>query len=453
MWLPVTTTGRDDAASGLPVVVIGAGPVGLAAAAHLLRDGLAPLVVEVGDQPGSSVLEWGHVQLFSPWRYDIDAAAAALLTRTGWQAPDLGALPTGRALVREYLEPLSRVDGLQGRVLTSTRVIAVTRAGADKVRSDRDDAPFLVRVGADGSERDIVAAAVIDASGTWGQPNPLGADGIPALGEPDLRDALVHGVPDVRADRARYAGRTTAVVGSGHSAAGTVLALAALRAEEPDTVVHWVIRGHDPRAFEGGTDDELPARGALGSGTRGAVRSGAVRLTAGFRVQRVSRAADGVRLRLTGSDGRFLDDLDEVVVATGQRPDLAVAGELRLDLDPALESTRGLNPLIDPDVHSCGTVRPHSYLQLAHAEPGFFTVGAKSYGRAPTFLLATGYEQVRSVSAHLAGNEERALRVSLVLPGTGRCGSSGGSGCCSTGRSSDEPPASVTSETASSCCG
>lgn len=183
------------------------------------------------------------------------------------------------------------------------------------------------------------------------------------------------------------------------------------------------------------------------------MQSGAVGLSAGFRVQRVSRAADGVRLRLTGSDGRFLDDLDEVVVATGQRPDLAVAGELRLDLDPALESTRALGPLIDPTVHSCGTVRPHSYLQLAHAEPGFFTVGAKSYGRAPTFLLATGFEQVRSVSAHLAGNEARALRVSLVPPEAGACGSSGGSGCCSIEHAPDEPAASVTPVTASSCCG
>ena len=132
-----------------------------------------------------------------------------------------------------------------------------------------------------------------------------------------------------------------------------------------------------------------------------------------------------------------LGPFDRIVVATGQRPDLAMTRELRLDLDPWLECPKALGPAIDPNLHSCGSVPPHGYNELAHPEPGYFAVGVKSYGRAPTFLMATGYEQVRSVAAFLAGDLQAANAVQLVLPETGVCstnivtrGDPQKSGCC-----------------------
>ena len=116
-----------------------------------------------------------------------------------------------------------------------------------------------------------------------------------------------------------------------------------------------------------------------------------------------------------------LGPADRIVVATGQRPDLGITRELRLELDPWLESAKALGPLIDPNVHSCGSVPPHGYRELSHPEPGFYTVGVKSYGRAPTFLLMTGNEQVRSVVAAIAGDMVAADAVQLVLPQTGVC--------------------------------
>ena len=112
---------------------------------------------------------------------------------------------------------------------------------------------------------------------------------------------------------------------------------------------------------------------------------------------------------------------DRIVNATGFRPDLSPLTELRVDVDPVLQSARMLAPMIDPNVHSCGSVPPHGAAELAHPEPGFYIVGAKSYGRAPTFLLATGYEQVRSVVAELAGDHMAAADVELILPETGVC--------------------------------
>jgi hypothetical protein len=178
----------------------------------------------------------------------------------------------------------------------------------------------------------------------------------------------------------------------------------------------------------------LPARGALGDELKRLVDSGRVELVLSFGVERIDRRERD--LFVSERCGRELGPVDRIVVCTGQRPDLSLTRELRLDLDPWLESARALGPMIDPNVHSCGSVPPHGYKQLAHPEPGYFAVGIKSYGRAPTFLMATGYEQVRSVAAHLAGDEAAANEVRLLLPETGVCSTNiaaeldANAGCC-----------------------
>lgn len=425
--------GSAVASAGLPVVVIGGGPVGLAAAANLLERGLEPLVLEAGDRVGSAISEWGHVPLFSPWAYTVDAASRRLLNRTAWREPDPKALPTGRDLVEEYLVPLAATAELAGRIRTGTRVVAVTRQGVDKTRTlGRDGRPYLVRVLTAEGVSDIAAAAVIDASGTWGRPNPLGAAGLPAAGEAAAAPWLAGPLPDVLGrDRARFAGRRVLVVGMGHSAANTLLALVRLQRQEPETRIGWVVRAASPtRLYGGGKADQLPARGALGGGVREAVRSGAVTLLTGTTITALRPAGDGsLRVEVSrggentepAADVPDVLDVDVVVGAVGFRPDLDMLREVRLDLDPALEAPAELAPLIDPNVHSCGTVPPHGAALLTHPDEGFYLVGMKSYGRAPTFLLATGYEQVRSIAAALAGDQEAADRVELALPETGAC--------------------------------
>lgn len=403
-----------------PVVVIGAGPVGLAAAAHLAERGLDFVVVESGPGVAAAIDEWRHVKLFSPWRYDIDPAARRLLEQSGWVEPDLGKLPTGGDLIDSYLAPLVKTPQLTDRIRYNSAVAAVTRVGFDRIRTaGREQAPFLVRL-ADGSE--ILASAVIDAAGTWRRPNVLGGSGIPARGEADVADSISRALPDVLdRDRDRFAGRRTAVVGAGHSAATTLLDLGTLAKQVPGTEIVWVVRGTDQaRTYGGGQADELPARGMLGSRLKKLVQSGQVELVSSFRIESATRTADG-RVELAAGERRVV--ADTVVTSTGFRPDHDMVAELRLDLDPILGSTRALAPLIDPNKHSCGTVPPHGVDELAHPEPGYYAVGAKSYGRAPTFLLATGYEQARSVVAALAGDWDAARDVQLDLPETGVCSS------------------------------
>ena len=419
---------RSIGATELPVVVIGAGPVGLAAAAHLLEQRLEPLVLEAGDDVAAAVRAWGHVRLFSPWEYDVDAAAARLLEQAGWESPDRDALPTGAELVESYLAPLAATPQLASRIQTGTRVVAVSRDGVDKTRTvGRKGRPYLVRTVHDGQVVDVRARAVIDASGTWGHSNPLGVAGLAAVGETEAAPWLVGPLPEVLgADRKRFAGKHTLVVGMGHSAANTLLALLQLREEEPGTEITWAIRGRSPaRLYGGGDADGLPARGLLGSTLKAAVASGGVTLIREFTLTALTPPADGIGpVTVTGTarDGEPVGlQVDAVAAATGFRPDLDMLREVRLDLDPAVEAPARLAPLIDPNFHSCGTVPPHGEKLLTHPDENFYIVGMKSYGRAPTFLLATGYEQVRSIAAALAGDAESAERVELHLPSTGVC--------------------------------
>jgi thioredoxin reductase len=413
--------------------VIGAGPVGLAAAAHLHAYQQPFIVLEAGAEAGAAVREWGHVRTFSPWRYMVDGAARGLLELTGWSLPDPDHLPTGNELVDAYVKPLSNHPAIQPHVRYQARVEAVGRKDFDKVRTKgRDEQPFEIRL-ANGET--LEARAVIDASGTWQRPNPSGSGGLDATGEREHRDRIAYGIPDVAGkERHRYAGKRVLVVGSGHSAFNVILDLLALAEQAPGTRIHWAMRRDNLDAvWGGGASDALEARGQLGQRAKRAVESRLINVLTPFRIRAIAVRGDALSVSGSIRGGQLGVDVDELIVCTGFRPDLELLREVRLGIDPWLECATALGPLIDPNEHSCGTVRPHGARELAHPEKDFYIVGMKSYGRAPTFLLATGYEQARSVVAMLAGDVAAAERVELVLPQTGVCNTTASvtsGGCC-----------------------
>ena len=403
--------------------------------------------------------------MFSPWQFNIDKASRALLEESGWQMPDPGYLPTGGEIIDEYLAPLANLAVLKPHIRYQTRVTAVGRKGFDKMKSyGRDNKPFIIYAESTGDGKTesvtLQAKAVIDASGTWKNPNPIGSGGLPAAGEKAFKDHIFYGIPDIQnKHRQRFAGKRIMVIGSGHSAINALLELEPLVTEAPGTEIIWAVRKTNiKRAYGGQENDALPARGALGSKLREMVESGSIDVASGFRIQELQKV-DG-KISVIGesyNEEKRIDRLDEIVATTGARPDLSLFSELRISLDPAVESTPAMAPLIDPNIHSCGTVRPHGEEELRHPEKDFYIVGMKSYGRAPTFLLATGYEQVRSVVAALTGDMEAAKRVELELPQTGVCSSdfeAEAAACCG---SPEEVPAKVEVEmiesAPDSCCG
>jgi len=423
-----------------PVVVIGAGPVGLAAAAQLIGRGIEPLVLEAGPDIGHAVRAWGHVRMFSPWEFNADAAARALLEAEGWSAPDPGHYPTGSELVADYLVPLAATAALRGRIRTGWKVVGLARRDFGRLHdgAGRDAAPFVLHVETCCGVQAIEARAVIDCSGTWHSPNPAGSHGMPAPGEARHVARIAYGIPDVLgAERATYAGRTTLVVGAGHSAMNAVLDLAELAKRAPGTRILWAFRRPLGAVnFGGGAKDGLAQRGELGARAQALIETGAVTALAPFLIDRIGEAEGALAVTGRQEARETTVRADRMIVATGSRPDLSFLREVRLGLDPAVEATPALAPLIDPNLHSCGTVRPHGEAELRHPEAGFYIAGMKSYGRAPTFLLATGHEQVRSIAAFLAGDVAAARRVELVLPETGVC-------------STDRAPAAA----ATACCG
>lgn len=421
-----------------PVAIIGGGPVGLAAAAHLVKRKRSFILFEKSNTVAGSVLEWGHVLMFSPWEFNIDEAAADLLKENGWVSPPENVLPRGRELVEMYLRPLAELPQLKPYIFTDSKVVAINRKNIDKMKSaGREETPFVVTFETGGVFKQVEASAVIDATGTWNNPNPIGAGGNKAIDEDLYAPHIYYGIPDLTQSKLnhRYTGKTIAVIGSGHSAIHSLLALEQIKQDDVQTKLYWMLRKQEVSdTFGGGISDALPARGELGLKVKRLVEENRIQVTTPFRINQLEKTGDKIKISgMKNGESYFIDDVDEIIVNTGSRPDFSFLRELRYHFDPALESVPDIADLIDPNVHSCGTVRPHGEAQLRQPENGLYIVGSKSYGRAPTFLMTTGYEQVRSVVAALAGDWEAAGKMELHLPETGVCSTGQAeTGCCVT---------------------
>ena len=409
----------------LPIAIIGAGPVGLAAAAHLKVRNLPFLLFEAGATVASNILSWRHIRVFSPWRYNIDKAARQLLSNTAWQSPDDEALPTGEELYNEYFKPLAELPSFKSNIILGAKVLSIGRKNVDKMKTwGRESLPYVVQALRENEIEQYYVKGVIDASGTWSSPNPIGSGGVYALGEVENHDRIFYGIPDIlNQHEIRYRNKSVLVVGSGHSAINAILELDKLKEKYPGTEIHWAVRKNNISDVYGGQEnDALAARGALGIKIEELIINDRVSVYTSFHIQQLINQENKLTIVGFQGDQRLaLPGIDEIISNTGSRPDFSFLREVRLNIDPSLESVAELADLIDPNIHSCGTVRPHGEKELRQPDKNFYIVGSKSYGRAPTFLMATGYEQVRSIVAALAGDMEAARNVELDLPETGVC--------------------------------
>ena len=408
-----------------PVAIIGAGPIGLAAAAHLKSYNL-PFIILEKNEVAANVASWEHVQLFSPWEFNVDSAAKQLLENTSWTMPNKNEIPTGKALREDYLLPLSELFKEQLR--TNEEVIAITKLDTDKMKSsNRENKPFLIYTKNGQGTKTYKASAIIDATGTWGHSNPAVSHGVWLPSEKAASHKINYMIPNLTANSSRYANKRVAVVGGGHSAINSLLQLVELKEAFPQTEITWILRKQRVEdALGGGTADELAARGELGLKMKQILSDKTIHVETPFYIQSILEKEEGLILK--GTDQK-IGPFDELIVNTGNRPDFSFHNELRYEVDSSTEAVSAIASLIDPNFHSCGSVPAHGEKELRQPETNFYIVGSKSYGRAPTFLMATGYEQVRSIVAHLAGDTAAALDVKLSLPETGVC-HTGIDGCC-----------------------
>lgn len=384
------------------IAILGAGPIGLEAALAALERGYAVEIFERGAE-ANAVRRWGHVRMFSPFGMNATKRGLARLENAGATLPHPDELLTGAEFRERYLTPLAGTLSA-GILHQHSPVLAIARSrmlkGDHIGQPARGGMPFrlLVRHGA--GERIINADAVFDCSGTYGQPNHLGDGGIPAPGEQLCASRIYYGIPNLAgAERERFKGRRVLVVGAGHSAATVICDLASIAV---GAQIHWLLRDDRELPAVEIPDDPLPERARLAATANSLVRNQRVVLHRGAAIEAIDRAMNGIDITIALRDRSFRLAVDEIIVATGFRPDLNLARELQLQTCWATEGTYPLAAsMLGEAGADCLNISAGGAEMLTHPEPGYFTLGMKSYGRSPNFLLRTGYEQIETVLAFL----------------------------------------------------
>jgi cation diffusion facilitator CzcD-associated flavoprotein CzcO len=425
------------------LAVVGAGPVGLEMALAALALGFDVQVYEAG-RAGENVRRFREVPLFTPFAMNSTAGTRERLRLAGVALPPGDVLLTGGELADRYLAPVAELPVLRGRIHERCRITAIARSGAGKAGetaspagSDRARRPFLLRAEGPDGIRFLEASVVVDASGVLGRPGAFGPGGLEARGEGALGDRVDRHLPPTReAARERFAGRRVLLVGSGHSAATALVEFDALdRGGEGPARVHWVHRAPDggrgrdagagPGPFAERPGDPLPARLELARRAN-AIAAGAAWLERhpGAVIEAAEPGPDGpVEVTLAGpaaGPAAARIQVDRVLSLVGYRPDTGLTRELQIHtcyaseapmaLAAALDRARARDPARAGD---CLAQTTHGPETLRTTEPGFFVIGAKSYGRNTDFLLRVGYEQVRDVASLLAPS---AVRDPLEAP-------------------------------------
>ena len=392
------------------IAILGAGPTGLEAALAAIDGGFPFTLYEASASVAGDVRRWGHVRLFTPWSLNVSPRMRRHLFQAGVEVPDTDECPTGHELIAGLLEPLASLPQVAEGLRTGTRVLEVGREGL--VKSDeigtgkRAEHRFRGLVAdAEGNECVDTADVVLDCTGSYSNPNATGNGGIAAPGERQLDEVIRRHIPDFAAEAESWAGKTTLVVGAGHSAQTAVADLATLAEKHPGTRVLWALRAEEP-GFAPDDKDPLPERSALLA--RAAELAGgaslAVEVLPGVVVDSLTRHEGKTRVALRGSDGGTRTvDVDWVLSLTGYVGDHGLYRQLQVHECYATSGPMKLAAaLLGAGSDDCLDQGGQGADTLVNPEPGFFILGSKSYGRNNTFLMRVGWEQVEVVFGLLA---------------------------------------------------
>jgi len=369
----------------LRVAVLGAGPIGLEAALYAQALGLGVSVFEKG-QVAEHVQRWGHVKLFTPFGINVTSLGRKALLRENpkCEFPADTDLLTGREFREFYLVPLAESSALLESLHPQTAVLYVGRSKSLKKSDALDSPPFRLLVRSDsGQERIELADVVLDCTGTYSRPDWLGEGNIPAIGELPARPHIAGGLEDVLGSRRdHYAGRSIVLVGDGYSAAHTMRQLATLAEEHSATWVFWLTRGpRGPQPLPRVPNDPFKERDRLAA----KANSLASRCDANLEFhpqthldEIISHGPDkGFRIAARCSGKPTTWEVERLIANVGYRAEMRLSEGLHLDEPTGQIETR---------------------------EPGYYFLGAKSFGRSSDFYLKTGFEQIRQAFARITGN-------------------------------------------------
>jgi hypothetical protein len=391
------------------IAILGAGPTGIEAALAAAESGFPFVVFEAAPSAAGHLRRWGHVRMFTPWDLSVSPRMLRRLEEAGAAAPAGSECPTGHELA-DVLDRVAALPDLAPHVRFGARVLAVGREGLLKheeiATPERGRRPFRLLV-ADPSGRERIERAdvVIDATGTYGNPNRLGDGGIPAAGESAFDGEIRRDIPDFAREAAEWAGRTILLAGAGHSAQTAVRELAELARQAPGTRVIWALRSGSPD-WGSPAGDPLPERARLAA-TAAEIAGGAspaVAVRRGVVVEEVTRPNGKLRVVLRNDGETEEVEVDRILSLTGFVGDAGIYRQLQVHECYATCGPIKLSAaLLGAAAGDCLDQTSHGVDTLTNPEPGLFILGIKSYGRNNTFLLRVGWEQVGEVFGQLGG--------------------------------------------------
>ena len=419
---------KDHVNSTTQIAIIGAGPIGLEAALYGIEAGCDVNVFERG-RVATNVNDWGHVRLFSPFALNASEWGCRALRENdpGCEIPASDAVLTGREFLERYLEPLSQLPQLNGRIHEKTEVRAVGRSQTWKGdligQSSRADDCFQLLLwesgNSHGGERIAHADFVLDCSGTYPHHNWVGAGGIPCVGETASLTDDDYRLPDILgSQRAEFSGKRTLVFGSGFSAATAVVSIAELAASDVATRAIWLTRSDRTPPMTVIENDALPERARLVDAANRLALDGSNESHVDWRPGRLviaikrSSNEDSYLVRspsihegepAKGRNDEFV--VDRVIANVGYRPHRRLYEELQVHECYATDAPIKLAAALLGETSSdCLSQTSQGIDTLRNPEPGFFILGSKSYGRDSRFLLKVGFEQIQDVFELISGN-------------------------------------------------
>ena len=347
-------------------LIIGAGPMGLALAARLMKKDIPFLVLEKGSSPGNNMRQWGHVPLFTNWAESVDPLSMELLEERGvsFHLPD--SLPRGAEFAKEYL----------GRIATIIPDHQIQcKAEVSSIQYNSSSKSFEVRYEDGGDHMMVRSTFLFDASGTWQSPTPLLPHQDSLLPTPETNIPTTEDIGTI-AEESRVA-----VIGGGHSAMNSLLFLS----ERKELKLCWLIRAEQPRFGKskvGGKSAQLEKQ------IQSLISDGRVELITNFDTQSIEQS-DG-SFTILSQNGQRVEGIHKIISNIGFSPDHGLVKNFELRLDDTYDCPFHLSDKINPALHSCDSVS-YGFQDTLATDLPYYLIGSKTFGKASNFLLSKGY--------------------------------------------------------------